>query len=146
MEKAKTIAVNIAVIAVIALVLIWGNTLYRQHAQFDKGEKALAAGNYIAAIAGYESAIHMYTPGSSLVGRAAEKLWGIGERYEQTGDREKALVAYRALRSSFYAVRGLYSPGSEWIARSEAKIAQLVGQTQAEDQQSLNRKDAKDAK
>ena len=128
MEKAKTIAVNISVIAVIAVVLIWGNTLYRQHAQFDKGEKALAAGNYIGAIAGYESAIHMYTPGSALVGRAAEKLWGIGERYEQAGDREKALVAYRSLRSSFYAVRGLYSPGSEWIDRCEAKIAQLVGQ------------------
>ena len=128
MERAKTIAVNIAVTAVIALGLIWGNTLYRQHAQFDKGEKALAAGNYIGAIAGYESAIHMYTPGSALVGRAAEKLWGIGERYEQAGDPEKALVAYRSLRSSFYAVRGLYSPGSEWIARCEARIAQVVGQ------------------
>jgi hypothetical protein len=126
MEKAKTIAVNIAVIAIIAVVLIWGNTLYRQHAQFDKGEKAFAAGNYIAAVAGYESAIHMYTPGSALVEHAAKKLWGIAESFELAGDREKALVAYRSLRSSFYAVRGLYSPGKEWIARCEAKIAQLV--------------------
>ena len=126
MEKAKTIAVNIALIAVIAIVLIWGNTLYRQHTQFDKGEKALASGDYIAAIAGFESSIHMYTPGSNLVERAAEKLWSIGEHYEQAGDMDKALIAYRSLRSSFYAVRGLTSPGREWIARCEGKIAQLV--------------------
>ena len=62
MEKAKTIAVNIAVITVIAITLLWGNTLYRQHVQFGKGEKALAAGDAMAAIAGFESAIHMYTP------------------------------------------------------------------------------------
>lgn len=126
MEKAKTIAVNIALIAFIAVFLIWANTLYRQHAQFDKGEKALAGGDYIAAIAGYESAIHMYTPGSGLVERAAERLWTIGEHYEQAGDVDKALIAYRSLRSSFYAVRGLTSPGREWIERCDGKIARLV--------------------
>ena len=129
MERAKTIAVNIAVTAVIALGLIWGNTLYRQHTQFDKGEMALAAGDYITAIAGYESSIHMYTPGSGVVERAAEKLWSIGEHFEQTGDLDKALIAYRSLRSSFYAVRGVTAPGKEWISRCEARIAQLVQQS-----------------
>jgi len=126
MEKAKTISINIAVIAIIAIILLWGNTLYRQHVQFGKGEKALAAGDQIAAIAGYESAIHMYTPGSSLVNRAAENLWAIGQEAEQRGDIERALIAYRSLRSSFYAIRGLTSPGTEWIRRCEEKINQLL--------------------
>lgn len=126
MEKAKTIAANVLVIALVAIILIWGNTWQRQRTQFKRGEAAQAAGDYIAAIAGYESAIHMYTPGSSLVERAAEKLWMLGEGFEQSGDPGRALLAYRALRSSFYAVHGLHTPGREWIARCDEKIAALV--------------------
>lgn len=128
MDKTKTIVINIAVIAAIAIALIWANTLYRQHSQFAKGEKALAAGDFTAAVAGYESAIHMYTPASPLVERAAEKLWMIGEGLAQRGDRERALIVYRSLRSSFYAVRGLSAPGKEWITRCDGRIAQLVNQ------------------
>jgi len=126
MEKARKIAVNIAVVAVISLVLIWGNTLYRQHVQFDKGEKAFNAGNFVGAVAGYEAAIHMYTPGSSVVERSAQKLWQIGEACERCGDAGRALIAYRTLRSSFYAVAGLYAPGTEWIAKCDVKIAGLL--------------------
>jgi hypothetical protein len=126
MDKAKTIAVNGLLIAVIALLLIWGNTWYRQRSQFNRGETARAAGDYIAAIAGYEAAIHMYTPGSSLVQDAAGKLWSIGEGFERAGDPARALIAYRSLRSSFYAVRGLNAPGTEWIARCDERIAALV--------------------
>lgn len=126
MDKAKTIAVNIVVIALIAVILIWGETWFRQWRQFDRGEAALAAGDYIAAIAGYESAIHMYTPGSPLVERAAEKLWTIGEGLKGGGDTEGALVAYRSLRSSFYSTRGLFQPGKEWIARCDGRIAEIL--------------------
>ncbi|HLO25392.1 MAG TPA: hypothetical protein VK187_04715 [Geobacteraceae bacterium] len=126
MEKAKTIAVNGVVIAVLAILLIWGNAWYRQRTQFNRGEAALAAGNYIAAIAGYEAAIHMYTPGSSIVQKSAERLWLMGERFEQGGDPVRALIAYRSLRSSFYAVQGLTSPGREWITRCDGKITALV--------------------
>jgi len=126
MEKTKTIAVNMAVIALLSVILIWGNTWYRQWRQFNIGEQAMARNEIIAAIAGYESAIHMYTPFSPLVGRSAERLWEIVRRCEETGDTERALIACRSLRSSFYAARGLCQPGKEWIARCDAKIAQLV--------------------
>ncbi|HBG05906.1 MAG: hypothetical protein A2075_04140 [Geobacteraceae bacterium GWC2_58_44] len=126
MEKVKTIAVNVAAVALLSIILIWGNTLYRQHVQFDKGEKALAAGKFTAAVAGYESAIHMYTPGSSLVERSAQRLWEIAETTERSRDFARALIAYRSLRSSFYAVAGLYQPGKDWIERCDARIAALV--------------------
>ena len=126
MEKVKTVAVNLAAAALICLLLIWGNTLYRQHVQFDKGEKGLAAGDFLAAVAGYESAIHMYTPASPLVERSAQRLWDLGETAQQRGDVARALIAYRSLRSSFYAVSGLYAPGKEWIRRCDARIAVLV--------------------
>jgi hypothetical protein len=126
MEKAKTIAANVVAVALISLALIWGNTLYRQHVQFDKGEKGAAAGDFLAAVAGYESAIHMYTPGSSLVEQSAQKLWELGEMAERRGDTARALIAYRSLRSSFYAVAGIYSPGKGWIERCDARISALV--------------------
>ena len=66
MEKLKSIAVNALIIAVIAIVLVWVTTWQRQRTQYDRGEAAMVAGDYISAIAGYESAIHMYTPGSTV--------------------------------------------------------------------------------
>ncbi len=126
MEKVKTIAVNIAVIALVSVLLVWGSTWYRQWRQFKGGEAALARNDVIAAIAGYESAIHMYTPLSPLVDRAAQRLWEIAARSEAGGDPERALIACRALRSSFSAARGLYQPGKQWIARCDAKIAELL--------------------
>jgi hypothetical protein len=126
MEKAKNIAVNFIVIAAVCLALIWGETYWRQRAQFAKGEAALARMNYIAAIDGYAASIHMYTPGSSLVQKSAVRIWTIGERLERAGDSERALIAYRVLRSSFYAAKGLYTPGKEWILRCDEKIASLV--------------------
>jgi hypothetical protein len=126
MDRFKTIAVNVAVIAAISLLLLWGNTRYRQQSQYYLGERAMATGDYIAAIGGFEMAIHMYTPFSSLVGKSAQHLWNIGEELEQKGDLRRALVAYRALRSSFYAVHGLTRPGADWISRCDDRIAQLV--------------------
>jgi hypothetical protein len=126
MQKVTTIAVNIIVVALVCLVLIWANTYYRQRVQFQKGEAALKSGDYIAAIAGYESAIHMYTPGSSLVELSAQKLWAIGSDFERGGDQLRALIAFRSLRSSFYAARGLYTPGQQWITSCDRKIAELL--------------------
>ena len=126
MEKVKTIAVNVAVIALISLLLIWGNTFYRQQVQFDKGEKAWASGDFLGTVAGYESAIHMYTPLSSSVDRSAQRLWELGELAAKGGDLPRALIAFRSLRSSFYAVAGLYSPGEEWIRKCDARIAELL--------------------
>src|ERR1039457_3514216 len=119
MEKLKIVAINGAVIFFFAIILVWGNAWHRQKIQFQKGEAAMARGDYIAAVAGYEASIHMYTPFSSRVQEAAQKLWMVGQRLEQSGDSARALVAYRSLRSSFYAVRGLNAPGKDWIDRCD---------------------------
>ena len=126
MEQFKTIAVNIAVIALISLVLLAVNTQYRQWSQLSKGEAAEKSGDSIQAMAGYESAIHLYTPFSPLVTRAAERLWRMAEAAEKRGDKERALITYRALRSSFYSTRWLLQPGEEWIRKCDERIATLI--------------------
>lgn len=126
LDRTKTILVNAVFIAIVSLLLFVGATQFRQWSQFNRGEKALAAGDHINAIAGFESAIHMYTPLSPLVERSAQKLWTIGQELEQKGESEKALIAYRGLRSAFYATHGLTRPGLSWIARCDEKIRLLA--------------------
>jgi len=108
--------------AIVAILLIAGVTQYRQWVQYCRGKDAEAAKNPIIAIAGYESAIHMYTPGSPLVERAAQALWNMGLSFEAQKDTERALIAFRALRSSFYASRSFFLPGQKWIGRCNEKI------------------------
>lgn len=127
MSKARHIILNALLVAVISLSLLWVNTLQRQHEQFNRGVAAWKYGDVIAAIAAYESAIHMYTPGSPVIDEAASSLWDLGEAMERKGDSTRALLAYRSLRSSFYAVRSLTQPGEKWIALCDGKIAKLAG-------------------
>jgi hypothetical protein len=125
-ERTKTVIVNGIVAAVISIIFFAGATQFRQWSQFNRGEKALVAGDTINAIAGFESSIHMYTPFSPLVERAAARLWIMGRDLESRGETEKALIAYRALRSAFYSTHGLFRPGLKWIAICDQKITLLA--------------------
>jgi hypothetical protein len=125
-DRTKTILVNVVFIAIVSISLFAAATLFRQWSQYQRGEKALAAHDQVNAIAGFESAIHMYTPISPLVERSASRLWVIGRDLELRGDHEKALVAFRALRSAFYSAHGLTRPGMNWIALCDEKIRLLA--------------------
>ena len=122
---AQTIATAV-IICLLTLLMFLAGTWWRMRSQFQLGEAALARGDFTGALAGYESAIHMYIPFHPTIEKAAQKLWRLGETAEQQGDVNRALIAYRALRSAFYADRWLAQPGKEWIARCDQKIAKLV--------------------
>lgn len=125
-ERVKIILVNGVVIIACCLLLFVAGTWWRMHTQFALGEEAFRKGDFSGAVAGYESALHMYIPGHPAMERAARQLWTIGETNERQGDINRALIAYRALRSSFYAATGLTTPGQEWIVRCDRKIAALA--------------------
>jgi len=123
---------TILITAAVAILLMASATQYRQWVQYSRGKAADAANNQIAAIAGYESAIHMYTPGSPIVERAATALWNLGLKAEARQDLQQALIAYRALRSSFFAARSFFLPGQGWIQRCNEKIVSLEQQLKAQ--------------
>ena len=125
-ERIAGIAVNASVIVTICLLFFFAGTWWRLQEQFSLGEEALRLGDFTGSVAGYESAIHMYIPFHPTVEKSARQLWNIAESSERRGDINRALIAYRALRSSFYADRWLVTPGKDWIARCDAKIAALV--------------------
>lgn len=125
-EQVKTIVANSIVIILVSLLLFFASTWWRMNTQFNLGEAALRQGNVISAIAGFESALHMYIPFHPVIDKAAERLWQIGESNERMGDVTRALIAYRSLRSSFYAAHWLVTPGTAWIEKCDRKIAALA--------------------
>jgi hypothetical protein len=125
-EQTKSILANGTLIIVIGLVIFLAGTWWRLSSQFDLGEAALRKGDFPGAVAGFESTIHMYIPFHPKVEKAAEQLWRVAEGNENVGDLNRALIAYRSLRSSFYSVHWLITPGQEWIARCDKKIAALM--------------------
>lgn len=125
-EQIKSILINGACIMVLCLLLFVGGAWWRMHTQFALGNEAFRKGDFTGAVAGYESAIHMYIPFHPTIEKSANQLWILGEINERQGDITRALIAYRALRSSFYADRWLATPGMNWIARCDARIAALT--------------------
>ncbi len=125
-ERIKIILVNGVVMALVCLLLFVAGAWWRMRSQLNLGEEAFRRGDFSGAVAGYEAALHMYLPGHPAIDKAARRLWGMGESNERQGDLNRALIAYRALRSSCYAVRWLRQPGQEWIARCDRKIAALA--------------------
>jgi len=127
-EQVKSIVANSIVITLISLLIFFAGTWWRMSSQFNQGEAALLRGDFPGAVAGFESSLHMYIPYHPTIERAAERLWQIGETNERLGDVNRALIAYRALRSSFYADRWLVTPGTVWIEKCDKKIAALIPQ------------------
>ncbi|MBC7961937.1 MAG: hypothetical protein H7Y05_03215 [Steroidobacteraceae bacterium] len=125
-EQTKSILLNGTIIIFICLLMFLAGTWWRMDSQFKLGEEALRRGDFPGAVAGFESAIHMYIPFHPTVEKAAQQLWRIAEGNERLGDVNRALIAYRSLRSSFYADHWLVTPGEEWIERCDKKIAALV--------------------
>lgn len=124
--EVKEVVTTVIVTIFIMIAMIWGKTYYSQQKQFRIGEYAFTKGDLKHAITGYESAIQMYTPGSGKVKASIEKLWEIGEIFERQNQIDWALLAYRSLRSSLYAVRSFYTPYPEWIGLCDEKIARLL--------------------
>ncbi|OGU16223.1 MAG: hypothetical protein A2076_00395 [Geobacteraceae bacterium GWC2_53_11] len=125
-EQAKSIVANGIVIILISLLMFGASTLWRLNSQFNQGEAALRKSDFAGAVAGFESALHMYIPYHPTIENAAERLWQIGEANERLGDINRALIAYRSLRSSFYADHWLVTPGKIWISKCDQKIAKLI--------------------
>lgn len=120
--------VTILIGLILSLGLIGGNVWHRQQIQYRQGIAGEQRGDFIVALTGYESAIRMYLPWSPTVERSAQRIWELGQAAEKHNNPEQALIAYRSLRSAFYAVRWLRQPGVAWIDRCDNRIAVLIPQ------------------
>lgn len=134
MKKIGVIALCVALFFSLIFVKIY---LSSRH-EFIEAEMAYSKGDYREAVVHYERAILWYLPVGGYVKRSAERLWEVGEIFEDQ-DAKLALEAYRSLRSAFYAARSFYTPGGSWIRRTDEKIAGLVAKEPAITEEDRNK-------
>jgi hypothetical protein len=125
-EKRARVGLMALGMIALGLLLVWGRAFYGSWKAFEEGETFLKEGEHIRAISYFDRSIHWYTPFNPYVSRSAERLWEIGEQAEEEGDIKLALIAFRTIRGGFYAARSLYTPGKDWIQKSDEKIELLV--------------------
>src|SRR2546422_3856655 len=122
-------ALRIVVLLVTFIVILYAKVAYNSGQDFALGEDAYTHGEYKRAMTHYERTIKWYTPLSTVVQRAVERLWQLGTEAEARGELSLALEAYQTLRSSLYAVQSFYIPYQSWIPKSEERIAPLLAKT-----------------
>ena len=127
-------ALRIVVLLVAFVVILYAKVAYNAGQDFALGENAYTHGEYKRAITHYERTIKWYTPLSTAVQRAVERLWQLGTEAEARGEISLALEVYQTLRSSLYAVQSFYIPYQSWIPKSEGRIAPLLAKSQAEEE------------
>ncbi len=99
--------------------------LYHQHDFYNKAVNLEKEGKTIFAIDYYGYTITCYTPFSSYINKAKDRLLIIGEKFYKDGKLYKALFAYEILRSSWFQTRSFYQPGEKIIEQLNPTIAKI---------------------
>lgn len=94
----------------------------------DAGDAAAAAGRKLDAIDLYETAARWYLPIAPHVDDAYARLRKLGSSED---DPAVALAAWRAIRSSARATRGLWTPHADDLAAADVAIARLAAKDPA---------------
>jgi hypothetical protein len=94
-------------------------------------DAAFARSDLDAAIVHYRRAARWYAPGSPYHALALHQLAQIGSAAEQSGERERALLAYRSLRGAIMATRSVFVPEPARLAAANQHIAQLMAELPA---------------
>jgi hypothetical protein len=118
-------------LGILCLALFLGKVAFNSYEEYRQGEEAVRQGDFKKAILHYDRSIHWYTPWSSSVKDSILRLWEVGTKLEEKGEKDAALEAYWALRSSLYGVRSFYTPHAEWIEKANDRIAGIWTEREA---------------
>jgi type II secretory pathway pseudopilin PulG len=124
--------VRAAALVAVMLAVVVARVVWSSHGELDAAEARAAAGDVIGAVDHYGRAARLWVPGSPLSARALDRLEDIATRAERAADRPTALAAWREVRASILAVRGLWTPSRERLARADARIAALAAASEGD--------------
>lgn len=126
----KRRAAWIALAALFCLGVVVTRVVWDGRRALREGDAALRRGDAREAIALWRRAARWYAPGAPHVRAAHDRLEALARDAEAAGDRELALDAWRAVRSSSLATRSFYTPYADRLARANARIAELMADTE----------------
>jgi hypothetical protein len=119
-------ALQVAALVALLLAAFAARVVSSARAELELGTQAEAAGDRDAAQVHYRRAARWYAPGSPYHVKALSQLARIGAEAEAAGESERALSAYRAVRSSILAARSFYVPERARLDAADLRIAELM--------------------
>jgi hypothetical protein len=137
-RRRRLVAIALAVCVCLGAVLsrvFWDGTsaLSDGDVAHARAEQARTAGDATGAREAEEEAItrwrraaRWYAPGAPHVDKAYARLAALAQAAEKAGERELALSAWRAVRSSSLATRSFYVPHEADLHGANAQIARLM--------------------
>ncbi len=122
------------VLATMALLfgIISARALWEGYQALERGNEAMEQKDAKSAIRHWRRAARWYLPLAPHVAAAYDKLRGLAKQAEENKDRETALSAWTAIRSSSLATRHVTSPYSDRRAEADTHIATLMANWERE--------------
>lgn len=121
----RTVLVVVAV-AVTVAGAAYVRVLLTARAALGRAEASLVQDRADDALFHFRRAAHAYAPFNPWNELAYDRLWQIGRKAELEGDQDRALQAYRAIRSAILAARSFYTPHPERLEEVDGRIARLM--------------------
>ncbi len=115
-----------SIVALVVGAVVCARVLSDARSELAAGRAALAAGDDDGGVRKLRRAAHLYLPLSPYTRDAYDALEAYARGAELRGQNDRALAAWRAIRSSALATRWLVVPYSDRLARANLRIARLM--------------------
>jgi hypothetical protein len=125
-HRVLRVIVKVAWVGVLLLLILWLRVFYGSMEDYKTGETLLKENQTIRAITYFDRSLHWYAPFNPYLERAAIRLWEIGEKAQKEGDLRMARIAFESIRNASYGATHVFTPGREWIKRTESRIDRLA--------------------
>ncbi len=115
-----------ASVALVIAAVVCARVLTDARSELDAGRRALAEGRDEVGVRRLRRAAHLYLPLSPYTRDAYDALESYARAAESRGQNDRALTAWRAVRSSALSTRWLVIPYRERLERANRRIARLM--------------------
>jgi hypothetical protein len=118
-------ALRVALVVGVVLGALYARVITSGERELSASTEGLRAGDAHEATVRARRAAGYYAPGAPHVGVAYVRLMAIAAKAEGLGDRDLALLAWRAVRTAAIETRWLVTPHADDLDRANRAIARL---------------------
>lgn len=126
MRRPWRIALVVVAVAAVVAGAAYLRVLLIARGAVVEAEQGLSEGRPDDALYHFRRAAHAYAPLNPWNEAAYDRLWQMGRKAELEGDQDRALEAYRAIRSSILAARSFTTPHPDRLEEVDGRIARLM--------------------
>ena len=108
--------------------MVYARAIHGSRESFFAAQEAVSQSRMSDAIYYLKTSASWRVPLNPYVGKAYDRLWQIARKAELGNDRELAIEAYRAIRSSILASRSFTTPSGSTLKDTNERISVLMVQ------------------